>query len=363
MANRFIWHTQLGMLDITKPDLDRPELPGLWQLLLNDHSTPISHRQLQCGGICREQGYVEWMQVYERQSQRIAAHERTSAQHRHRTNESDEHKAYKERTIRVAVEAGHRAEAEVRTADGKVRSDVLVYGAADIPTSFEIQRSHETEQSIRRRNKAARDHDILAAWHTDDDQMFKRNEVAWTRTDKGLHPRAIRDGSHLQIRGGFRYLDMEKCDERRARPCLTKKTGKCGKWHPVSSPKQIPYDDFVRGVAAGEFVQAGVKERRETFHFWTTVSELARYEDTIGRSTQPTGPAARKPATSSSNREATCRERPRIEIHHGPHLNWRDSSHWAAHDMPCRYCGGLTHLRDETGRPAHKVCAEAQTSR
>jgi hypothetical protein len=26
---------------------------------------------------------------------------------------------------------------------------------------------------------------------------------------------------------------------------------------------------------------------------------------------------------------------------------------------PCRYCGGETHLRDASGKPSHKVCAEA----
>lgn len=41
-------------------------------------------------------------------------------------------------------------------------------------------------------------------------------------------------------------------------------------------------------------------------------------------------------------------------------LNWRASKHWKKKALPCRYkCGGLpTHLRDSTGAPAHKVCAE-----
>jgi hypothetical protein len=363
VTNDKLWHSELGDLDITKADLGRPELPELWELLLSDRRTPISRRQLQCGGICRTLGYVEWMHVYERQGLRVAAHEAKTAERRHASNESPEHQAYKERTIRVATEAGHRAEAEVRTPDGKVRSDVLIYGATDMPTGFEVQRSFEPEGTIRRRNKASSDHGILAAWHTDDTQMFNRNEVAWTRTDNHLPPRAIRDGAHLQVRGGYRHLDMEKCDERRARPCLTKKTGKCGKWHPVSSPRQISYDDFVRGVAAGEVVQAGVKEFRTTFHFWTNALELERYEDTIGRSVRPSGPAPRKPATGSSDRDPTCRARPRIEINHGPCFDWSDRSHWSLFDQPCRHCGRLTRLRDDAGRPSHKTCAEAQFSR
>lgn len=360
MVNFLLWHTELGELDIRKPDLGRPDLPHLWQLLLEDRRTPISRRQLQCGDICRRQGYVEWMHIYERQGRRIAAHEAKTAERRHVANEGPEHLAYKERTVRVAVEAGHRAEMEVRTADGKVRSDVLIYGATPRPTAIEIQRSFEPEHAIRRRDKASTDHDVLAAWHTDDTRMFNRNEVAWTRTDNNLPPLAIRDGKDLQVRGGFRHLDLEKCDERRARPCLTKRTGRCGKWHPVSSATQIHYDDFVRGVAAGEVVQAGIKEFRTTFHFWTTEVELDRYEDTVGRSTRPTGPGQRKPASGTSRQDPTCRSRPRIEISRGPVFDWSDKSHWSPLNNPCRYCGGLTHLRDEGGRPAHKTCAQDQ---
>ncbi|MFD7774309.1 hypothetical protein [Streptomyces sp. NPDC059753] len=39
-------------------------------------------------------------------------------------------------------------------------------------------------------------------------------------------------------------------------------------------------------------------------------------------------------------------------------LDWRDSSHWSSRELPCRYCGHDTHLRDSKRSPAHKVCAE-----
>ena len=91
--------------------------------------------------------------------------------------------------------------------------------------------------------------------------------------------------------------------------------------------------------------------------------ELDRYEDTIGRSVRPAGPTSRQPAGGSSDRDPTCHTRPRIEVHRGPLLNWRDASHWSHLDGPCRYCGGITNLRDDANRPAHKVCAEAQLDR
>lgn len=41
-------------------------------------------------------------------------------------------------------------------------------------------------------------------------------------------------------------------------------------------------------------------------------------------------------------------------------LDWRHPAHYdhAGYVKPCRHCGDLTPLRDETRRPAHKVCAE-----
>lgn len=40
-------------------------------------------------------------------------------------------------------------------------------------------------------------------------------------------------------------------------------------------------------------------------------------------------------------------------------LNWTDSRHWSLDARPCRYCGGVTNLRDSARHPAHKTCAEA----
>ncbi|MDX3639289.1 hypothetical protein [Streptomyces sp. MB09-02B] len=41
-----------------------------------------------------------------------------------------------------------------------------------------------------------------------------------------------------------------------------------------------------------------------------------------------------------------------------PLLDWSDRSHWSHTARQCRYCPGLTNLRDSKGKAAHKVCAE-----
>ncbi|MFB8347993.1 hypothetical protein [Streptomyces niveus] len=39
-------------------------------------------------------------------------------------------------------------------------------------------------------------------------------------------------------------------------------------------------------------------------------------------------------------------------------LNWASSAHWSPNERPCRYCGHPTHLRDDKGVPADKLCTE-----
>jgi hypothetical protein len=40
-------------------------------------------------------------------------------------------------------------------------------------------------------------------------------------------------------------------------------------------------------------------------------------------------------------------------------LDWRDRSHWNARKARCVHgCGGVTNLRDDSGKPSHKTCAE-----
>lgn len=39
-------------------------------------------------------------------------------------------------------------------------------------------------------------------------------------------------------------------------------------------------------------------------------------------------------------------------------LNWRHSSHISSRKGRCRLCNMPTLLRDDRGRPCHKVCAE-----
>jgi hypothetical protein len=39
-------------------------------------------------------------------------------------------------------------------------------------------------------------------------------------------------------------------------------------------------------------------------------------------------------------------------------LDWSNPGHWSSTPKPCRYCDGLTNLRDSKRKAAHKTCAE-----
>jgi hypothetical protein len=48
----------------------------------------------------------------------------------------------------------------------------------------------------------------------------------------------------------------------------------------------------------------------------------------------------------------------------GTLLDWTDASvHWSSRQLPCRYCGFPTNLRDSRMKPAHKTCAEEALAR
>lgn len=43
-----------------------------------------------------------------------------------------------------------------------------------------------------------------------------------------------------------------------------------------------------------------------------------------------------------------------------PLLDWGDRRHWGGKPLPCRLCRKPALLRDDDGRPCHKICAEGR---
>ncbi|MBJ7903798.1 hypothetical protein IF655_10860 [Streptomyces sp. DSM 110735] len=91
-------------------------------------------------------------------------------------DESDKHKALKERIARAAHRHGLSAQIEARSTDGKIRNDVLVSGSAG-HIGWEAQYSPITASTVRRRSTAAADRGIMPLWVTNDDRAALINRA------------------------------------------------------------------------------------------------------------------------------------------------------------------------------------------
>ncbi|WP_055524879.1 hypothetical protein [Streptomyces graminilatus] len=178
MANE-VWHKKLRIfLDLTRDDLDHPELPGLWDTVYRTDrfygrlGVPVNERDLQCGGVCRDMGVEAPMHLRMRGGRREAVHERREDEDRHTAPMSDEHKAYQERILRAAQQGGFSGDSEVRTRVGRswIQTDTLVEGADGRRIGWEVQLSTIDQSGLRgvraRAAKAAKN-GITPAWHTD----------------------------------------------------------------------------------------------------------------------------------------------------------------------------------------------------
>src|SRR5688572_18445734 len=127
MASK-VFHVQLGVeLDLRRPDLGCPSVPGLWDQLHGKVGAGV----LRCIGYHRgscAEGCTEWMYLKQHPStgRRYAVH--LNPGESQWAPESDEHKALKERIVRAASAAGFEASIEDRSPDGRRRTDVLVHG-------------------------------------------------------------------------------------------------------------------------------------------------------------------------------------------------------------------------------------------
>lgn len=371
MAN-LVWHVALGIrLDLERADLGPHGIPNLWDTLYQQdredghRGVPVEQRGLQCDGICRDAGVVAWMHLRKGPGgQRIAVHQHKEDEARHaKANESDEHKAYKERIVRVATLAGHTAMPEVR-APG-MRTDALVEGADGLRIGWEVQLStagQEGPGSVRARALRAARAGITPMWHTDRRNYANRNDTHWTRSDS-LPPEVIAKNRDLRVVSGYRVLEFFRCNTSAELPCPDG-VGyrRCGQVHAVPKPRDIMFDDLVRGTAAGEVAPLDYRVRSRTYRFWVPATHRDRYLDLAGTRSPADNLGEPEPVGFASTDGPTCR--PGIPQPAAPvratarTVDWSNPRHWSPNRSPCRYCGTAVNLRDDQGRPSCKVCHE-----
>ncbi|WP_239063780.1 MULTISPECIES: hypothetical protein [unclassified Streptomyces] len=315
MAN-VVWHKNFRiLLDLTRDDLDHPELPGLWDLIYaadrfyGRRGVPVSERDLQCGGVCRDMGVEAPMHLRMRGGRREAVHERREDEERHSVPMSDEHKAYQERILRVAHEGGFGGDSEVRTRVGRtwIQTDTLVEGADGRRIGWEVQLSTIDERGLRgvraRAGKAAKN-GITPAWHTDRLAYAQRNDTHWTRSDR-LPAHLIARNGDLRIVSGFRALDFWHCDTNALYPCPDG-IRRCGKAHATARPRDIFFDDMVRQTAAGTIVPIQFRAGKTVHRYWVTSADRDRLDDLNSDDTRLPIERDAAPASGASRNRPTC---------------------------------------------------------
>ncbi|MER5353713.1 hypothetical protein ABT093_25670 [Kitasatospora sp. NPDC002551] len=285
-------------LDLDREDLGHPGHPGLWERLLGDRR-PVDQRGLHCPDCLSTRGISAWMYVFERRGVRVAAHHHPPHHRHHR--ESDEHKAYKERYVRAAESAGHRAEVEALGPDGRRRTDVLVTGADGMRYGFAPQLSYITAATARQRDAADRADGITPVWHTVQPNSPLIDAVHWTRTDD-LPAAAIRDDRHLLVRGGVRALALEQCD-RMPTPCPVRRHGSCGRRHPRWDPRPRQFDALVRDIASGAYLPLTLKAGRGLRRFWAPAGDLDAF---LACTADPGAPPRGRTTGSRPRRRGQC---------------------------------------------------------
>lgn len=317
-----VYHAELGVaLNLTEPDLGQPSMPELWEALRAD-KRPVPERQLQCMECMQSRPHCpEWMFLTERSDGvRFASHFNRSVKD-HPSNESDQHKAFKERIATAAELGGHAARLEDRAEHGKRRTDVLVRSDSGLLVGWEVQLSPTTAGTARKRARIARGDGITPMWATVNRTRDFINQVPWALTDD-MPWKQIADGRELLVRGGVRTLAMQRCDRTNPRPCPARGRGRCGQLHGSwVSMEGLQLDKLVRVSAAGEFVPIIVPGKRVTNRWWVRTKDRDLYADSVGGLVSEDDIGLRKAAI-----ETVVNPRPlETECHYGQDTGYRSS--------------------------------------
>ncbi|MEJ8652633.1 hypothetical protein WKI65_32330 [Streptomyces sp. MS1.AVA.3] len=276
MANG-VFHTGYGIkIELTHADLGHPDRPEL----LKEITQPVDQRDrelLEClehhkRGVCRaeDEDRSPWMAIRRRtvdgRTTLLAAH--LPVRQRPTAEESDKHKAMKERIARAADRHGLTAEVEARSTDGRVRNDILGTGHAE-RIGWEAQYSPITASTVRRRSQVAADLGILPLWVTNSDRAALINRAPWARVDD-FSSKDIASPRTMLVRGGVRHLQSWKCSRTAERTCPANGTF-CGQFHahwelPALCLPQRPHtevDQLVVTSADGEHVPMRIPSQRD----------------------------------------------------------------------------------------------------
>ena len=326
MANG-VYHTKYGItINLTFEDLGHPDRPGL----LGEITQPVGERDrdlLQCltdyqGGDCQcaLADKTPWMFVRrQRRAGRVvweAAH--LPLTHAATAEESDKHKAMKERIARSAFRHGLDVQVEARSSDGRIVTDVLVSGAGG-RVGWEAQYSPISASRVRRRSGRARENGIAPLWVTGDASSEIIDRAPWTRVDDVPWQRIVSPLAMI-VRGGVRHLQVWKCTASSERSC-PETSSHCDRFHSgwflpalcVPQERATALDELVVTSADGEHVAVRVRntqDPRRASYLWALAKDVQRWRDLTddGEGEPEDLPADDEPVTYTEEElDSSCR--------------------------------------------------------
>lgn len=352
-------HEKLGItLNLAREDLGHPQRPNLWEEL---RQRPVRRGEIRCMGRCyeREPNVPQWVYLREQPAgRRQGVHHNPGARANHAgENESDEHKALKERAATVAERAGLRATIEARAVHGKRITDVDIEGPNGRHLGVEFQLSRIGHSTIRRRASIAKADGLTPFWTTDNLEVPLQYAAPWSTIGRTTWQR-IAAGTNLLVTGGVDAIEFDLCGRRHPR-CPVGRPRPCGRVHAHRQTRTgVQLDELIVGAATGVFLPLEETKTGGGFNYrWLRAVDLERYLDdrSNAAAADPEGGRVHTRAAdlACNRRVIPAQRRPLASS-----LNW--SRNAAGDPRACRICRKPALMRDSDGRPCHKVCAESQ---
>ncbi|MEU5900633.1 hypothetical protein [Streptomyces venezuelae] len=291
-------------LDLDRPDLGIPEIPGLREKLLKMRGrVPVEKRGLICPD-CRDlRRRRAPMYLVQRDGVWLPSHYRRPGE-KPISHESDEHMARKERVAKDSEDHGFHAEAESSTPDGRARLDVRITGDNGIVLGYEPQLSEQTARSMRLREGFRRRSNVRSVWDFVDPGHAGVGTVPYVRTP-GLpasvirvqkNPIEVRDGNYVVEEGHCTPGgSINRCPNKPFDPNNPIAEAYCGDWHRILVPEHqssaasdtgkaaLTLTRFIVEAAGG----ARIPFQREGRWGWLPADHWHRYTEANGPEEKP----------------------------------------------------------------------------
>ncbi|MEV1331155.1 competence protein CoiA family protein [Micromonospora costi] len=373
------------------PHWGHPERPGVRELVDGDRPHGIGGKKLLCLLCMRiraEQNLpVEpvWLTFISNHPRPHFRHEDGRSPHIEHQPETDIHKAIKEREARTFEAAGAiSVEVEAWRPRARRRPDVTAVGPA-LTVAAEAQHSAADIRKIQARQRALRAAGDRVVWTTD----LPAADIDFMHLVPHLAVPTVKDyrfylhEPQVTISAGVTLFEHQRCgwtdlwNGNSTRCPVTRRVTSCGGWHlypslnrtayqrrPIDPGARFPYgprphlDHMLEGILHGKWLPY----RRSNRVTWIPSDvydavEAERGGDLTRAETAPTRAGSQAAARACEERLGLAVPAPRRP---GPvtSLNW--SKNAAGDPRACWICRKPALMRDDAGRPCHKVCAESQ---